>query len=43
MTSSTTNTLRNRFNSLRVSFFKSVCICLQKEKDLGGNVRGEGV
>ena len=43
MTSSAANTLRIRFNSLRVSFFTERLHLLQKGKGLGGDDRGNGV
>ena len=43
MTSLTGNTLRIRFNSLRVGFFKKRLNLSAKEEDLGGDGRGEGV
>ena len=42
MTSSTANTLRTRFNSLKVSFFKKRLHLSAKKKDLGGDSRGQG-
>ena len=44
MTSSMVNTLRiiDSTHERSVSL-KSVCTCLQKERDLGGDGRGEGV
>ena len=43
MTSSTTNTLRIKFNALRVIFLKKPLHLYRKEKDLGEDGRGEGV
>ena len=43
MTSSMVNTLRIRFNSRTVSFFKKRLHLSAKKKDLGGDGRGEGV
>ena len=42
MTSSMTNTLRIRFNSRTVSFFKKR-LHLSAKEDLGADGRGEGV
>ena len=42
MTSLMANTLRTRFNSLSVSFFKKRLHLSAKKKDLGGDSRGQG-
>ena len=42
MTYSMADTLRTRFNSLRVSFFKKRLHLSGNQKDLGGDSRGQG-